>query len=148
MKQIGILPLLIGVLMNACTMNQPKKTTEELKNEIIQAEHDFATMAKEKGMAEAFLAFAAEDAVLNRNDSLIKGKLAIKAYFDKQTLTDNQLAWEPDFVDVAASGDLGHTYGKYTFSAVTPSGKTIQAEGVFNTVWKRQADGNWKFVWD
>ena len=148
MKRIGIALLLLGALLNACTMNQPKKTTEELKHEIIQAEHDFATMAKEKGMAEAFLAFAAEDAVINRNDSLIKGKAAIKAYFDNQTLKDEQLAWKPDFVDVAASGDLGHTYGKYTFSAITSTGESIQAEGIFHTVWKRQEDGSWKFVWD
>ena len=148
MKHIGIALLLIGAFLNACQMDKSKKSTEQLKNEIIQAEHDFAAMAKEKGMAEAFLAFAAEDAVINRADSLIKGKPAIQNYFSNQTLQDVQLAWEPDFVDVAASGDLGYTYGKYTFSAVTSSGKTIQATGIFHTVWKRQPDGSWKFVWD
>ena len=148
MKPYLAFGLLLAFTIISCTMNKPQKTSEQLKKELIQVEHDFATMAKEKGMAEAFLAFAADDAVLNRNDKLSKGKKAMKSYFEQQTLSNIQLAWEPDFVDVAASGDLGYTYGKYTFSATNSNGDPIQATGIFHTVWKRQKDGSWKFVWD
>lgn len=148
MKHYFTLSLLLTFTIISCIMNKPQKTSEQLKKELIQVEHDFAAMAKEKGMADAFLAFAAEDAVLNRNDKLIKGKDAIKAYFEQQTLVNVQLTWEPDFVDVAASGDLGYTYGKYTFSATNSNGEPVHAIGLFHTVWKRQNDGSWKFVWD
>lgn len=116
--------------------------------EIREAERAFAEMAASDGVAAAFLAFAADSAVLNRNDVLIRGKAAMQAYFEKSTLKDVSLQWTPEFVDVSASGDLGYTYGPYTFSAVDTSGQTIRSEGLFHTVWKRQADGTWKFVYD
>lgn len=116
--------------------------------EIAAAETAFANMAKEEGVPAAFLAFAADDAVLMRNNSLIEGHDAMRAYFEKSTLDSVQLSWTPDKVVASKSGDLGYTYGKYQFSAVDTSGQVIRSEGIFHTVWQRQADGAWKFVWD
>jgi len=124
------------------------KTIENYKAEIIQAETDFAKMAASQGVAKAFLHYAAEDAVLSRNNKVVEGKTAIRAYFEKQTLSEVKLEWSPDFVDVAKSGDLAYTYGKYQFSALSAEGDKIESSGIFHTVWKRQADGKWKFVWD
>jgi ketosteroid isomerase-like protein len=58
------------------------------------------------------------------------------------------LKWTPDFIDVAASCDLGYTYGKYTFAVTDSTGKVNESRGYFHTVWKKQKDGNWRFVWD
>lgn len=58
------------------------------------------------------------------------------------------LQWDADFVDVSKSGELAYTYGKYTFTAIDSTGKTIDDKGIFHTVWKKQKDGKWKFVWD
>ena len=46
------------------------------------------------------------------------------------------------------SRDLGYTYGHYTFSYIDSGGNKIENKGVFHTVWKRQSDGTWRFVWD
>ncbi len=121
---------------------------ETWRREVRDAESAFAAMVRERGTGEAFLHFAAADAVLNRNDRLIKGKPAIREYFAGQTLREVKLEWRPEFVDVSASGDLAYTYGPYTFSAKDAEGKPVAAEGIFHTVWKRQPDGVWKFVWD
>lgn len=129
-------------------MDTSKDHIEKLKSEIINTEQDFAEMAKKEGLAKAFLTFAAEDAVLNRNNSVLKGKVAIKAYFENQTFKEMNLEWTPDFVDVASSGDLAYTYGRYTFTYIDIIGETIIDEGIFHTVWKRQVDGKWLFVWD
>ena len=59
-----------------------------------------------------------------------------------------KLEWIPDFVDVSASGDLGYTYGKYTITTIDSIGQTIKRGGIFQTIWKRQPDGRWRFVWD
>jgi len=135
-------------LLMSCNQHNRIDKIEARKNEIMQVEKEFAEMAANEGVAKAFIAFAADDAILNRNNSIVEGKAAIKAYFDRQTLTDVKLEWEPDFVDVSESGDLAYTYGKYTFSAFDPNAKKIEAKGIFHTVWKRQADGSWKFVYD
>jgi len=121
---------------------------ENLKREIMEVERAFAEMAAEKGIKDAFLFFAAEDSAIMRNNKVYKGKDEIGKYFDSVTLRDIKLNWKPDFVDLSASGDLAYTYGKYIFSARDEAGKTISSEGIFHTVWKKQVDGNWKYVWD
>lgn len=129
---------------------QPKENIDQkaMKDQILAAEQAFNDLAADRGVKEAFLAFAAEDAVLNRGGQIIKGKAAIASYFDSQPFDSVRLQWTPDFVDVAASGDLGYTYGPFTFQAIDSSGQSIRSQGFFHTVWKKQADGSWKFVYD
>lgn len=116
--------------------------------EINQAETAFNDMAAERGVPAAFLAFAADNAALNRSNQVIKGKTAIREYFENQSLQEVQLSWTPEFIDVSEDGTLGYTYGPYTFSARDTSGRSIQSNGIFHTVWKRQEDGSWKYVYD
>jgi ketosteroid isomerase-like protein len=142
MKYIAILSL--SFLWSCTQSNQREKAIQE----ITQAEVDFAQMASDSGIAQAFLHFAAEDAVLLRSEKITKGPAAIKAYFDATTFTNIKLSWKADFVDAAESGELGYTYGKYAFSATDTSGEKISAEGIFHTVWRKQPEGQWRFVWD
>ena len=105
-------------------------------------------MAKKVGQKEAFLEFTADSAVLNLNGKIIKGKQQIATYFDSQTLQNVSLEWEPGFVEVAKAGDMAYTYGPFTFSAISGEGEPKTASGYFHTVWKKQEDGNWKFIYD
>lgn len=126
------------------------RTTDnkDARNDILAAEKAFNQMAAEQGVKEAFLAFAADSAVLNRGGNIIKGKAEIRSYFDTQTIRDVRLEWTPEFVDVAESGDLGYTYGPFNFFGISAEGDTIRSNGIFHTVWKKQEDGNWKYVYD
>lgn len=139
---------LLVVLLCSCNISTKEGDMEKWKEEIIKTEHEFARMVLEKGISEAFLEYAAEDAVLLRNNSLIIGKDSIRASFKSTTDSNATLKWKPDFVDVAASGDLGYTYGRYEYITTDSVGNKNVMAGVFHTVWKRQADGSWKFVWD
>ena len=123
---------------------------ESWKQEIRDTELAFSALSEEKGVRTAFLTYAAEDAVLMRNNRLVIGKQAIQDRFDARNQEDNQatLTWSPDFVDVSEAGDLGYTYGPYLYSYVDSLGQKQESRGVFHTVWKRQHDGSWKFVWD
>jgi ketosteroid isomerase-like protein len=126
-----------------------QKSKEEIKSEIFKIEKDFEKMTAKKGIAEAFYYFADENAVIKReNDSLIIGKENIKLYY---SLSNNQNAtvhWTADFIDVSEGGDLGYTYGKYVWKIKNDSGQVVEYKGIFHTVWKRQADNSWKYVWD
>ncbi|MBN1250858.1 MAG: nuclear transport factor 2 family protein [Bacteroidales bacterium] len=148
MKRLVVLYFLIVITFIACNSGSKQSNLEEIKSEIIKVEADFAEMVKNKGIADAFLHFADQKAVLNRNNELIKGKGKIKSYFNNQKLANVHLEWKPEFVDVSISGDLAYTYGHYVFSAINEQGETINNEGIFHTVWKKQTDGTWKFVWD
>ena len=53
------------------------------------------------------------------------------------------MTWEPRGGSVANSGELGYTYGVYSLK---PNNKDTRLYGTYVSVWKKQADGNWKFV--
>ncbi|MCR9287632.1 MAG: nuclear transport factor 2 family protein [Bacteroidetes bacterium] len=148
MKTYHLTTFSIILVLTACQSNFTKIDIEKSKKEIVETELAFAKIAKEEGLSNAFTSYAANDGVLNRNNKIISGKPAIKKYLESSSHTNISLEWTPDFVDVSASGDLGYTYGKFTYSAQDTSGQIIKSEGIFHTVWKRQADGTWKFVYD
>ena len=147
MKNRILLLLFAITLLVSCEGNQ-ENSIEKNKVEILRTERNFAEMAAKEGVAKAFLFYAAQDAVINRENRLIRGKENIKAYIESEPFSNITLKWNPEFVDVAKSGDMGYTYGKFFFSAIDTAGKVIRFKGPFHTVWKKQPDGNWRFVWD
>jgi ketosteroid isomerase-like protein len=146
--EIVSLILLPGSVFCSC---QTAKVDEREKNEaaIRQAEKDFETMATEKGIAEAFWYYADSNAVIKRqNDTLIHGKEAIKKYYSADHYKTASVKWSPDFIESSLDGTMAYTYGKYTWQFKDSSGKLDEFKGVFHTVWKKQNDGSWKYVWD
>jgi len=134
------------VLISACTKT---RDSEALKGEISEAEKAFEKMAAEKGVPEAFYFFADDNAVIKReNDTLIIGKENIKAYYEIRRNANATVNWSPDFIEVSDDGTLGYTYGKYSWKIQGDSGKVTEYKGIFHTVWKRQSDNSWKYVWD
>ena len=149
MNRLMLTLIVITASIISCKNNATMPDKEKYKQEIIQAERDFAKMVKEQSMQAGFTFFADSNAVMRRADeSLVMGKSAIEKHFGKPRYKDAILEWEADFVDVAASGDLGYTYGHYNFEAKDSTGNPIKATGTFHTVWKRQPDGSWRYVWD
>lgn len=135
---------LIGLLIT--TTVKPKKDYEK---EIREAEKAFEKMAAEKGIAQAFYFYADDNAVIKREkDTLIKGKDGIRNYHGTQNLKNTTVNWTPDFVSVSEDGTMAYTYGKYVWKVKEANGKIKEHKGVFHTVWKRQKDGSWKYVWD
>jgi len=66
----------------------------------------------------------------------------------KEARKDATVNWTPDFIDVADDGTLGYTYGKFSWKIKNDQGAVTEYKGVFHTVWKKQKDNTWKYVWD
>jgi ketosteroid isomerase-like protein len=43
---------------------------------------------------------------------------------------------------------MAYTYGKYIWKIKETDSTFVEYKGVFHTVWKRQKDNSWKYVWD
>jgi len=143
----SLLILIISFL--GCTKSKNPQSVEAWKKEILDTEKAFAELAHTDGIQVAFMTFAADEAVLKRNEELIKGKLEIEGWFAKSKADSSvKLSWAPDFVDVSASGDLGYTFGNFKVQSTDSLGNVQESHGIFHTVWKRQLDGSWKYVWD
>jgi len=136
----------IGLVVFSCQTKTTDDLAEKWKQEIREAEQQFAQLVQAEGIHNGFVAFAAEDAVMMRNNKLVKGKEAIDDFYVNSH--SKTLNWEPDFIEVSSSGDLAYTYGTYQYTFKDSTGTEKVDTGIFHTVWKRQTDGNWKFVWD
>ena len=141
----------LSIIILAITMASCQNTADQasLEKEIFQIEKAFEKMASEKGIAEAFYYYAAEDAVIKReNDTLIIGKKNIRTYYEKINDEKTTVNWTPDYINVSADGSMAYTYGKYLWKIKDEQGEISEYKGVFHTVWKKQADKSWKYVWD
>lgn len=111
-------------------------------------EAEFMKSAAEHGSA-GYMAYYADDAVeLPNGADALQGKDAIAKTMGFLDQKDNHLSWTPVYAQMAASGDLGYTYGTYVFTTKDKSGKTVEDHGKYTSIWKKQKDGKWKVVLD
>jgi ketosteroid isomerase-like protein len=131
--------------------NAQKKYIESnsTKMEIVQLEKAFQDSLNSKGAAFAFAYFAAPHAVIKReNDTLINGIDAIQNYYSAEIYKKAKAYWKPDFLKISNDGSMAYSYGKYEWKIIKPSGEVVTWKGIYFTVWEKQADGSWKYVWD
>ena len=137
------------LVLNGCSPKSEKKNLAYVKLQIVKAEKDFEKLVAEKGLAEGFSQFADSNAVIKReNDTLIIGKINIKNYYSNPKYQDKSVTWTPDAITVSDAGDMASSYGKYVWTSKDSSGKVQISKGIFHTVWKKQKDGSWKYIWD
>lgn len=140
--------LIIAVLASCTTSKKETLTREEVIQQIYHVEQAFNDMIAAEGRAIAFAHFAAEDGSLNRRNEMITGKVAIKAFYEKSTTTNVSLVWKPDFVDLSDDLTMAYTWGPSKFTGTRENGENFENTGLFHTIWKRQADGSWRYVYD
>jgi len=93
--------------------------------------------------------FDDQGSMLVPNAPIATGKKAIaKLTASGFALQGYKLTWHPDKAGVARSGDLGYTSGTYEWSFKDASGKAVSDKGKYLIVWKKQADGSWKVLFD
>lgn len=120
--------------------NLPKKKSTE---EIIKADEAFSDLSKKEGMKKAFIEYIDNDGVLLRpGRPPIIGANAID-FLSQVNDSSYTLTWSPAGAGIAASDDLGYSYGIYKLEL-----KDTVVRGTYVSVWKKQKDGKWKFVLD
>jgi ketosteroid isomerase-like protein len=113
----------------------------ELKKQVADTERAFAATMKARDHA-AFVSFVADDAVFFNGPTPLHGKTAVGEFWKKFYLkAEVPFSWEPDQVEVLASGTLAMSSGP----VYNPAGKLISR---FNSVWRLDAAGKWKIVFD
>ena len=140
--------MVFTIIFLSCNESKTDKDIEKYKKEIFITEKKFESMLEKEGWSAAFYSFADSNAVINQGTKILVGKESIKRYYQNRKNDHDVLKWTPDFIDVSSSGDLGYSYGKFTFISTDSIGNKIKKNGYFHTVWKRQKDGSLKYVWD
>ncbi len=145
MLLVAFLVAMIGFPMTYSTVSaSPKATVETLK----QLEGEFMKAAAEKGSA-GYMSYYADDSVEVPNGGpLVQGKANIAQGMGFLDDKNNRLTWTPVGGDIAASGDLGYTYGNYEFHSKDKAGKEVVEYGKYTSIWTLQKDSSWKVVLD
>ena len=88
-----------------------------------------------------------QGSMLAPNAPIAVGKNAIAKLIEDDFAHDN-IEWQANKVGVSRSGDLGYTSGTTGMTFKDTSGKTVVYTGKYLTVWKKQANGDWKVLYD
>lgn len=102
---------------------------------VVAAERAFAADGLELGVQGSFYKHSAPTGIVFAPEP----KLA-KAVYEKPQPKGPPLVWWPLWAGIARSGDLGFTTGPYTFDG--------QPRAWYFTVWAKQPDGGWKWLFD
>lgn len=144
MKWTNLLLLLLIPLLNSCS--DPMDIEKE-KQALIDTDRAFSNLSVEKGVPVAFDQFMTDDAVIFRDKAHpFEGREQIRQLF--ADYPEATLTWEPYHAEVAAAGDLGYTLGKWTFSMDDETGEEHKSQGYYVSIWRKQTDGSWKYVFD
>jgi ketosteroid isomerase-like protein len=130
--------LLFSFLMLAAGCASAPAQSAVSADPVIAAERAFAARASEVGWLPAFREHVAADGIVLRPGPVNAPENLAQAEDDG----DRSLLWWPAWAGISRSGDFGFTTGPFVF------GSSDAVRGHYFTVWRRQADGSWKWIFD
>jgi ketosteroid isomerase-like protein len=142
----NLLIAVLGFALAATAIAWKAKAETDGSTKLRALEAEFAKATAEHGL-DGFISYFADDASeLQNGGGIVTGKTNIRQSLEPWG--DLSLTWSPVEADMAASGDLGYTFGNYVLKAKDKDGKPVVQYGKYATVWKKQKDGTWKVVMD
>ncbi len=135
--------ILLGLILIASCTSQQTDLSKQAAQEIIITDKAMSDMAIKDGFHHTLLQFA-DDSLVKPQDGEypVIGKHALEKYWSSKSET-TAISWEPFKAEAANSGDMGYTLGNWKYAT-----KDTTLYGNYYTIWKKQADGKWKFVVD
>ena len=133
------MPRLILLAALLLAFARPAAAQPAEASHIVEAERAFAADGLTMGVDGSFLKWSAEDAIMIAGGAPQRAHdiLDPNAVFDPAAPS---LVWWPNWAGISKSGDLGFTTGGVEVGGVRT--------GHYFTIWKRQSDGAWKWVYD
>ena len=148
MKSITLF-FLAGILLSFGCAPPASESTAETPAIDLESERD-ALMAVDKAWSEsiddtdAFLSFFADGAhFMPFGAPLAQGDAIRPTWEGLISMPGFGLEWQATGAEVAASGDIGYTIGRFELTA-EQDGTTMLTVGKYVTIWHKQADGTWK----
>ncbi len=146
---IIIAAILITINVGDSSKKKSTKFVEANKLSLIKADEDFYTASTIYGTGRAFIDFADDSVILLRQQHFpITGKSELTKLYLNHDTDKTTLQWKPIKAEVSPDGQLGYTIGNWTYTGRDEHGIPANQYGNYITIWKKQADGKWKYVLD
>jgi ketosteroid isomerase-like protein len=140
MRAHAVLAGALCSLLAACA-SPARVPADEAHRQVMETERAFARTMAERNLA-AFGTFVSEDAVFFSGPTPLHGKAAVVEWWARfYKAPAAPFSWEPEQVEVLASGDLALSTGPVHDA----SGKLIAH---FTSIWRLEAPGRWRIVFD
>lgn len=139
--------ILLAAVLSVLALNVRAADPDPGRKALLDVDREFARVTAEKGLDGWLSYFAADAAIFPPNAPIVRGLPAIREFYGRTGFSPVGLSWTPLGADLAASGDLGYTFGTWRYTA-SSEGKTVTRTGKYLTVWKKQSDGSWKLTAD
>lgn len=137
-KALSLILVIWGLF--SCSEKKPVADPKVL----LDADIAFSDYSVKHGIQKAFIEFADDSVVLLKPKQMpIVGKLSLIKSYEGKSDSGVVLSWKPAKAIIAESGELGYTYGFWTFVAETDT-----SQGTYLTVWKKDPNGQWKYIAD
>ena len=153
LKSVSLTSLLLALLAG-CNSTPPASTTPAVDVAAEQAKLRDLEAAWVKEVAakdlDKIVAHYTDDAVfMGPGAPAAKGKEGVRAGW-KGMLNDLQnMDFSADRIEISQSGDMATTQGSYAMTIMdSKTRKPVDDKGSYVTVYKKQADGNWKSIED
>lgn len=140
----------LSLILSNCNTKQETADVKNVREEVIKTDLAFSKLSEDSGYQKAFIAYADENMIrLNpRHYATIGRKQLIEEFQKDSSASISLLEWAPLHVEVASSGDMASAFGDWNMQIKLPSNKDTTLHGNYITIWKKQADGTWKFILD
>ncbi len=135
--------LVLLILFSSCKQKQVVDLEKQSRDEISKTDLAMSDLAVREGFYKALLFYAEDSVILPK-----EGKLPLigKANAAKNWGTNpgvKEITWKPLKVQASSTGDMGYSFGYWQYQ----TNDTI-TYGNYCTIWHKQKDGKWKFVYD
>ncbi len=119
----------------------------DVEKELMQVDREF-NQATQEHRLEGWMQYWDDYGVIDRAHP-ITGKDAVRAELTPQWEDPNfHLSWTPTAAHALPGGKKGFTWGTWLLTSVDKDGKPVKMTGEYLTVWRKNAEGKWKIIWD
>ena len=120
------------------------------RERLLERDAEWSALASEGRDVEAILSFWTDDAVVFVPGlPPVSGKDALREYvLNSLNIPGFNISWKSTNVHVSADGSLAYMFGQNKVTMSGPDGAPFTSEGRAVTIWRFEADGEWRCAVD
>jgi len=146
--KLSLLVLVVFVIAVGCNQSNVDLKAEEAA--IMKTDSTWSATAKESKDVEKIVSYWSDDAmVLAPGQPAVKGKEALRKFIeDSRQIPGFSITWKSSDVHFSPDGKMAYMSGENLMTMDDSTGKKMTIPGRGYTIWRKEADGNWKCVVD
>jgi uncharacterized protein (TIGR02246 family) len=120
------------------------------RQRLLERDAQWAALAAEGRDIERIVDFWTDDAVVYPPGlPVVAGKAALRAYVQASlAIPGFHITWTSSDARISSDGQLAYLVGENAVTVPGPTGKTVAMRGRAVTIWRREADGEWRCAVD